>query len=502
MFGSAAPPPGSSASGGFGAPSQAAFGGGQPQPSLFGQPQQSSSLFGAPGAAAVATPSLFGQPTVAAPTPSVLGKATPSLFGQPQPAPAASAFGQSSSPLSGGYFGQPAAAAASTPSLFGQGPSPSLFGQAQPSLFASPAPAQQQQQQQQPGMFGSLQPTTQMVPVAPLTMPLPDRELQGIVDAYNEDASNPRYLFRHLFLSVTEPGSRVKPSVVSDLMWAEAMSKLEDSTGPEKNLLWPELAQGFKDLLRRMQARMRATAANAAGLRRHFETDTLPWIQRLRLQEQALSAGCSGFILQIDCNSDYDDVVRFISMMRIVEALEQKGQRVPLAGSEVQLAKKLRQLAGEVRGPHAELPRRVEALLSAARLKGSIQTGALPPADGLLDELSLAEMQEALQQQTEAIVRLTAVLKRDARDVETMLGREAGSSVALGEHPESELVICAPAGLGILAAHKLQHLAPEGLGQPDTLLQNKVSGARTQEPHACLQLPLQLSWAPACTSQQ
>eukprot|EP00850_Spirogloea_muscicola_P007167 SM000035S13147 [mRNA] locus=s35:835559:837873:+ [translate_table: standard] len=437
MFGSPAPPPGGSAFGGFGAPSQAAFGGAQPQPSLFGQPQQSPSLFGAPGAAAPATPSLFGQPPPAASTPSLFGQATPSLFGQPQPAPATSAFGQSSSPLSGGYFGQPAAAAPSTPSLFGQGPSPSLFGQAQPSLFASPAPAQQQQQQQQqqqPGMFGSLQPTTQMVPVAPLTMPLPDRELQGIVDAYNEDASNPRYLFRHLFLSVTEPGARMKPSVVSDLMWAEAMSKLEDSTGPEKNLLWPELAQGFKDLLRRMQARfltasglqddalsmdeerMRATAANAAGLRRHFETDTLPWIQRLRLQEQALQR-------------------RLLRMMRIVEALEQKGQRVPLAGSEVQLAEKLRQLAGEVRGPRAELPRRVEALLSAARLKGSIQTGALPPADGLLDEFSLAEMQEALQQQTEAIVRLTAVLKRDARDVETILGREVGSSAVLEEHP-------------------------------------------------------------------
>lgn len=114
----------------------------------FSGQQQGTSLFGQ-------TPSPFGQPQQ---TPA-FGQ-TQASFGQ---TPQTSAFGQAGqSPLFGGQQQQ-------QPSLFNQA-SGGLFGQQQSNPFQS-------QPAQQTNMFsGSL--TTQMAPVAPVVVPLPDREIQ------------------------------------------------------------------------------------------------------------------------------------------------------------------------------------------------------------------------------------------------------------------------------------------------------------------------------------
>jgi nuclear pore complex protein Nup54 len=75
------------------------------------------------------------------------------------------------------------------------------------------------------------------------------------VDAYKEDPGNPRYAFRHLLFSVTEPSQRVKPVAASDIMWAEAMGKLEGMDSSDRERLWPQLVQGFKDLSYRLKVR-------------------------------------------------------------------------------------------------------------------------------------------------------------------------------------------------------------------------------------------------------
>ncbi|KAF0899083.1 hypothetical protein E2562_012931, partial [Oryza meyeriana var. granulata] len=75
----------------------------------------------------------------------------------------------------------------------------------------------------------------------------------AIVDAYREDPGNPRYAFRHLLFSVTEPSQRVKPVAASDIMWAEAMGKLEGMDSSDRERLWPQLVQGFKDLSYRLK---------------------------------------------------------------------------------------------------------------------------------------------------------------------------------------------------------------------------------------------------------
>ncbi|KAH9772651.1 nuclear pore complex protein NUP54 [Citrus sinensis] len=376
--------------------------------------------------------------------------------------PSAPAFG---TPSSTPAFGTPS----STPA-FGT-PSTSSFGS---SLFSTPfssQPQQQQQQQQQQmtpfqqpatgftgfgfqapsaapqlNPFPNAQLTTQMAPVAPLQFSLAERDIQAIVDAYKEEPTNPKYAFKHLLFSVTEPQFRVKPPGVSDIMWAEAMGKLEGMDSTDRERLWPQLVQGFKDLSNRLKSRfhaiaeenieveyaaercfccwvtelqdevilsdaerLRITQSNVKMLQRHFQAETLPWIERMRVKEQSLQR-------------------RLLRVMRIVEALESKGCRLPLMKGEVELAEKLASITRQLKGSGAELSRRVQNLLTVSRVQAnSIGAGGsiCLPGSTKIHEQSLADMQEVLQQQTEAIARLGNVLKRDIRDMEIIMAEDS-----------------------------------------------------------------------------
>lgn len=260
--------------------------------------------------------------------------------------------------------------------------------------------------------------TTQMAPVAPLPLPLADRDLQAIVDAYKDNPANPKYSFRHLLFSVTDPAARVKPVAASDIMWAEAMGKLEGMESADRERLWPQLVQGFKDLSDRLKLqdevmvsdadRLQMTQANVKLLQRHFQVDTLPWIQRMKLKEQELRR-------------------RLLRLMRIVEALEGKGFRMPLMKDEAELADKLANILRQLKKPGAELSRRVQGLLSVSRTQsnaGIIGGSLCLPNSMKIEEQSLADLQEVLQRQTEAISRLGNVLKRDFRDMEIIMSED------------------------------------------------------------------------------
>ncbi|KAK3223628.1 hypothetical protein Dsin_010653 [Dipteronia sinensis] len=396
---------------------------------MFGA-QASTPPFGTPSS----TPA-FGTPSSTPPfgTPS----STPA-FGTPSSTPA---FGTPSSTPS---FGGPS----STPA-FGT-PSTSSFGT---SLFSTPfssQPQQQQQQQQQqqnpgfqqpatpfsgfgfqtpsatpqpqPSPFPNAQLTTQMAPVAPLPFSLADRDIQAIVEAYKDDPTNPKYAFKYLLFSVTEPQFRVKPAGVSDIMWAEAMGKLEGMESTDRERLWPQLVQGFKDLSQRLKLqddvivsdaeRLRITQSNVKMLQRHFQAETLPWIERMRQKEQSLQR-------------------RLLRMMRIIEALEGKGCRLPLMKGEAELAEKLAGITRQLKGSGAELSRRVQNLLTVSRVQANgIGAGGSVylPGSTKIHEQSLADMQEVLQQQTEAIARLGNVLKRDIRDMEIIMAEDTEMS--------------------------------------------------------------------------
>ncbi|KDP26787.1 hypothetical protein JCGZ_17945 [Jatropha curcas] len=395
---------------------------------MFGA-QASTPAFGTPSS----TPA-FGTPSS---TPAFGTPSSTPAFGTPSSTPA---FGTpSSTPAFGTPSSTPAFGAPSTPA-FGTPSTPSFATGFGSSLFSTPFSSQMQQQQQQQTPF-SLQPsagfgfqtpfsapqttpfpnaqlTTQMAPVAPVPFSLADRDIQAIVDAYKEDLGNPKYAFKYLLFSVTDPQYRVKPAGVSDIMWAEAMAKLEVMESSDRERLWPQLVQGFKDLSHRLKLqdevivsdaeRLRMTQSNVKMLQRHFQAETLPWIQRMRQKEQSLQR-------------------RLLRIMRIMEALESKGYRMPLMKGEAELAEKLAAITRQLKGSGAELSRRVQNLLTISHVQANgIGAGGsfYLPGSTKIHEQSLADMQEVLQQQTEAIARLGNVLKRDMRDMEIMMAED------------------------------------------------------------------------------
>lgn len=258
-----------------------------------------------------------------------------------------------------------------------------------------------------------------MAPVAPLPFSLADRDIQAIVEAYKDEPGNPKYAFKHLLFSVTDPQYRVKPAGVSDIMWAEAMGKLEGMESSNRERLWPQLVQGFKDLSQRLKLqdevilsdaeRLKMIQSNVKMLQRHFQADTLPSVQRMVQKEQSLQR-------------------RLLRVMRIVEALEGKGYRLPLMKGEAELAEKLASITRQLKGSGAELSRRVQNLLTISRVQANGGIGAgdslYLPVSTKIHEQSLADMQEVLQQQTEAIARLGNVLKRDIRDMEIIMAED------------------------------------------------------------------------------
>ncbi|KAM3366301.1 hypothetical protein ACQJBY_015634 [Aegilops geniculata] len=212
-------------------------------------------MFGTPN-----SPSLFGTPSS---TPSFGTHSTTPAFGTPSSTPA---FGAPSStpafgvPSSTPAFGAPS----STPSFWTPTSSPAFGTPSSTPAFGAPPSSSpspfgfQQQVTPSPSPFGfgggaGGQITTQMAPVAPLPLSPSDRDIQAMVDAYKEDPGNPRYAFRHLLFSVTDTSQRVKPVAASDIMWAEAMGKLECMDSADRERLWPQLVQGFKDLSCRLK---------------------------------------------------------------------------------------------------------------------------------------------------------------------------------------------------------------------------------------------------------
>ncbi|XP_037477206.1 nuclear pore complex protein NUP54-like isoform X2 [Triticum dicoccoides] len=350
-------------------------------PSLFGTPSSAPS-FGTPS-----TTPAFGTPSS---TPAFGAPSSTPAFGVPSSTPA---FGAPSStpsfwtPTSSPTFGTPS----STPA-FGALPSssPSPFG-FQQQVTPSPSPF---------GFGGGAggQITTQMAPVAPLPLSPSDRDIQAMVDAYKEDPGNPRYAFR--------------------IMWAEAMGKLECMDNADRERLWPQLVQGFKDLSCRLKLqdevlvsdteRLSMTHSNVKKLQRHFQADTYPWIQRLKHQELVIER-------------------RLLRIMRIVEALENRGFRVPLMKEEADLYERLVAIIKQIKGTGGDLSKRAYNLLSTSRVLASAGCASGPiyiPSSTKVDKQNVTELLEALQQQTEAVAKLGNVLKRDTRDVEIVLSED------------------------------------------------------------------------------
>ena len=86
-------------------------------------------------------------------------------------------------------------------------------------------------------------------------------------------------------------------------------------------------------------------------------------------------------------------------------------------------------MAAQTFGSRADLPRRAESVFSAAKLEaGQGGWGGMAGVEGeagrgqIADE-SLQSILQMLQRQTEALAKLTAVMQKDARDMDIMFGQ-------------------------------------------------------------------------------
>ncbi|KAG6426731.1 hypothetical protein SASPL_110960 [Salvia splendens] len=362
-----------------------------------------------------------------------------------------------------------------TPSLFQtpqqQQQTQSLFQTPQqqtPSLFQTPQPQQQQspfgfttpfnsaQQQQQPTLFNNApstnfmnqQLTTQMAPVTPLPFSLADRDIQAIVDAYKEEPGNLKYEFKmrkqlptdvldslgHLLFSVTEPQYRSKPAGVSDIMWAESIAKLEGMESSKRERLWPQLVQGFKDLSQRLK--LQDEVILSKGI---FKLTRFPGSKECNRKSKSFKGVFCGLVVfginefklfKFDLETIHLNLDGLLAM-RIIEALEGKGCRVPLMKGEVELAEKLAATTRQLKGSGAELSRRVQNLLMVSRLQADSLIGSSMylPGSTKIHEQSLSDMQEVLQRQTEAIARLGNLLKRDVRDMGIIMAEDTDTEM-------------------------------------------------------------------------
>ncbi|XP_057827298.2 nuclear pore complex protein NUP54 isoform X5 [Cryptomeria japonica] len=319
-------------------------------------------------------------------SPTTFGFGTPSSISASSPSPFASS--SRPPPLFGSALpsSQPGFSSSNANTMLGQ--PPPLFGQ--PTANA----AQSQYGHTTQPTFGQLAPTvpqftniSQMAPIEPSPFCLPDKDIQAILDSYKREQENSGYGFEHLMFSVIDPSMRVKPVGVSDVMWREAMDKIEGMDSPDRERIWPELVRGFKDLSNRLKLQDEALALDA---------------QRLQATQKNVKL-----------------------VMRMVEALEGFALFLPSTKEETQLGEKLVALSRQFQGQGAELLRRVRTLSSMSRMQDQSGGAAtLFPELEKVDDQCLGEMHEVINQQTDAISRLGTLLNKDMRNLQIMKPKE------------------------------------------------------------------------------
>ena len=266
----------------FGNTSAATTQGGQGGGGLFGRPPTSGGggLFGGGGAAGGS--SLFGKPAGTASTIGAGGGlfggggggGGGGLFGNANTASGNQANQSSGGSLFGGGSGQQQQQTNTTPSLFGNRPSP--LGATQPQNQQGLTQFQQQQNaffnvpesittqaQGGPTLFGgNLAPSEALLrarqqrhlasqPPASGTTLEPVKELHDVMNAYNPQ--HPEYRFKAFFYNIAQdPRQKVKIQNIDERTWHELLDKVGGEEN--ENGLWPCRVDGFDGLYQREQA--------------------------------------------------------------------------------------------------------------------------------------------------------------------------------------------------------------------------------------------------------
>lgn len=296
-------------------------------------------------------------------------------------------------------------------------PSPSLFGgasQSQPSGQIAPMG------------FGVAPSSSASVQQAPDDSAI--KELQSINDAFVAAPGNHKYRFQYLFLNVVENESakQPKPDDVDELQWREAIRKAGGKDNPDN--LWPTVANGFQDLIRRKVAQDEAIKEHQDRLGK-LESD----IETLVVRQNA--------VLQNKLNEIRwrhsklcQKLLRFV---RYIDALE--GRYVSASGNQNiiphTVTQRLRDQLSQIEsalapGNGGGLRGNADALIAAARLRsGGGGSMAAHSQNSLIDPSSLENAFSVLSEYAAVLEKLQEVLKRDIRDVDVLdsLSKEGNS---------------------------------------------------------------------------
>lgn len=241
------------------------------------------------------------------------------------------------------------------------------------------------------------------------------KELNEINSAYTP--GTPAYRFQHLFLNVVENAAqRVKPSIVDEVRWRQAMKEAGGPDNPDR--LWPVLAVGFKDLVSRSSVQAKAIEENTSRLRQLAEL-----AHRISLKHEPETQDRIAAIQRKHLELSH----RLLHVWRHIDALEGRlastmGYRAELAQArEAELSQKIAALEAHLASTSASsIQWRLNAAASVARLHAGGAHVAALLSQARLDDSSVQRLFGVMKEHVEAISHLQAVIKQDQVDVEIM----------------------------------------------------------------------------------
>ena len=252
----------------------------------------------------------------------------------------------------------------------------------------------------------------------------PAQDINAVAAAYERNDVNPNYRFRAFFYNVVPKEARSRPAVadVDAARWRGALAAIGGETDPgaTENDLWPVPASGFEDLAARLKEQENAIEENSksmsafgAAFRAAQRKATIDSVARLARARQTHAS------LQH----------RLLALMRKCVALDSSHPSVGrLDSEEREIADGFRALHDQMFRRGTSLPSRVAAVAAATRLRGSKERETVKEISATVgvDGANIAALFSVLQQQTDALKRLTDLLRRDSRDL-SIIEEELGA---------------------------------------------------------------------------
>lgn len=214
------------------------------------------------------------------------------------------------------------------------------------------------------------------------------------------------------------PAARqAKPPDVDELRWREAIRKAGGENNSDK--LWPVVANGFQDLLKRKAAQDEAIKEHRARLEK-IKEDIATLVARQDAVLRTKLEDIRWKHLQL-CQ-------KLLRVVRYVDALESRfvsatGNQQAAVSRETlkRLSSQLKEIESALSpGNGGGLRGNADALIAAARLRSGSGGFSSASHRGIIDPASLESAFSLLNEYADVLARLQEVLRRNVRDADVL----------------------------------------------------------------------------------